>query len=172
MKKKISRILAFVPPLLWAWVIWSFSDTPAADSTEESVSVTEMLLNLISWFVTIDPSKKAVIIMSMEPHIRKIAHMTEFGILFLLLMIPIRLFLEKLFARISLAVLIAFLYACSDEIHQLFVEGRAGRASDVLIDMLGVLAAVMIYLIFALLIRIMKAKPRSESRCTRKGLQI
>jgi VanZ family protein len=32
------------------------------------------------------------------------------------------------------AMAITFLYACSDEFHQLFVPGRAGRFTDVLID--------------------------------------
>ena len=30
-----------------------------------------------------------------------------------------------------------FLYACTDEFHQLFVPGRAGRFTDVLIDTTG-----------------------------------
>ena len=167
--KKTGKILSSVPAVIWAYVIWFFSDTPADVSTEESISVTEILLGLISRFVTIDPSKKALIVISLEPHIRKIAHMTEFGILFLLLMIPAGLFLEKLFARISLAGLIAFLYACSDEIHQLFVEGRAGRVSDVLIDMMGVVISALLYLIIAIPICLKKQKttgnsqPRSET---------
>ncbi|MBQ3466792.1 MAG: VanZ family protein, partial [Oscillospiraceae bacterium] len=36
-------------------------------------------------------------------------------------------------------LLFCFLYACSDEFHQLFVPGRAGMFSDVLIDTVGVL---------------------------------
>ena len=35
------------------------------------------------------------------------------------------------------SVVITFVYACSDEIHQLFVADRAGRGTDVLIDMCG-----------------------------------
>ena len=158
MKKTIGRIIAFVPSLLWAGVIYMFSDTPAAASTQESVSVTEMLLNIVSRFISIDPSKKAVIIMTMEPHIRKIAHMAEFGILFLLLMIPMSLLIKELSSRICMAALLSFLYACSDEIHQLFVEGRAGKVSDVFIDMLGVFSVMFIYLIFAVPVLLIRRK--------------
>ena len=42
------------------------------------------------------------------------------------------------------SVVITFVYACSDEIHQLFVADRAGRGTDVLIDMCGALAALLI----------------------------
>jgi VanZ family protein len=40
------------------------------------------------------------------------------------------------------AVLIAFLYACSDEWHQTFVRDRGGRWTDVAIDMIGITAVV------------------------------
>lgn len=35
------------------------------------------------------------------------------------------------------AFVIAVLYACSDEIHQLFIDGRAGQVADVLVDASG-----------------------------------
>lgn len=47
----------------------------------------------------------------------------------------------------------AAVYAATDEIHQLFVAGRSGRFSDVLIDSSGALLGV---LIFALIVRIVK----------------
>ena len=39
---------------------------------------------------------------------------------------------------------ITFAYACSDEIHQLFVADRAGKGTDVLIDMCGAVIALLI----------------------------
>ena len=46
---------------------------------------------------------------------------------------------------VLLSLLICFLYACSDEIHQLFVPGRSGEARDVLIDTLGACLGVSFY---------------------------
>ena len=46
---------------------------------------------------------------------------------------------------VLLSVFLAFLYACSDEIHQLFVPGRSGQVSDVLLDTLGSFTGIMIY---------------------------
>ena len=37
------------------------------------------------------------------------------------------------------------LYAASDEWHQLYVTGRAGRMSDVLIDSLGIFIGWMVF---------------------------
>ncbi len=39
----------------------------------------------------------------------------------------------------------SFVYAISDEIHQIFVIGRSGKPSDVLIDLLGILLGTAIY---------------------------
>jgi hypothetical protein len=45
-----------------------------------------------------------------------------------------------------LAVAVAFLYGASDEMHQMFTQGREARIRDVLIDGLG--AAATIFLIY------------------------
>ena len=75
----------------------------------------------------------------MGADIRKYAHMAEY----FCLGISVFLYLSELLlwrrpVRASLfAMLTCFLYACSDEIHQLFVPGRAGMIRDVLIDGVG-----------------------------------
>ena len=67
--------------------------------------------------------------------LRKIAHVTEYAILGALLTRAVR--------RPGLALALAVLYAASDEVHQLFVEGRHGSPLDVLIDTAGALAGVI-----------------------------
>ena len=39
--------------------------------------------------------------------------------------------------KIWLALVCSFLYACSDEFHQVFIPGRAGMLQDVMIDTCG-----------------------------------
>jgi len=48
--------------------------------------------------------------------------------------------------RILLAILIAFLYAISDELHQFFVPGRSCSIFDVWLDFTGVLMAGVLYI--------------------------
>jgi len=50
-----------------------------------------------------------------------------------------------------LGILFSFIYAISDEIHQLFVLGRHGRVTDVLIDLTGTA-------LFIILVRILTGK--------------
>ena len=47
----------------------------------------------------------------------------------------------------ALAVAFSFLYACLDEFHQLFVDGRCGQPADVAVDTSGALIAVAIALL-------------------------
>ena len=62
---------------------------------------------------------------------RKIGHMVEYGILFLLLH---RSFESK---KPILAFILAAFYAVTDEVHQIFVPLREGKPTDVLFDSLG-----------------------------------
>jgi VanZ family protein len=72
--------------------------------------------------------------------VRKIAHFTEYAILGLLLWVPIHF--DPLWERwrsreFLLALLLAALYAASDEFHQKFVPGREAAVRDVMIDTCG-----------------------------------
>ena len=47
-----------------------------------------------------------------------------------------------------ITIIFCFLYACSDEIHQLFIPGRSGELLDVLIDTTGGILSSFIYTSF------------------------
>jgi len=67
--------------------------------------------------------------------LRKLAHMTEYGLLF-------ALWLRALgWERAWTAAAIAVAYAATDEWHQTTVDGRHGTPVDVLIDAAGVAVA-------------------------------
>jgi len=73
--------------------------------------------------------------------LRKLAHLAEYAILGVLLVRATR--------RPAAAVFLAGLYAVSDEVHQTFVDGRAGAPLDVAIDTAGALAGVLLWRRFA-----------------------
>ena len=75
--------------------------------------------------------------------LRKFAHMAEYGLLWLLWWRALR------WRRPALAVAITIAYAISDEVHQSFVAGRHGAASDVAIDALGVGLAGLVVVLWA-----------------------
>ena len=69
--------------------------------------------------------------------LRKLAHTVEFAILGALLLRALRAELPALAAGIA--------YAVTDEVHQLFVEGRRGSVVDVLIDGVGAAVGVALW---------------------------
>ena len=46
--------------------------------------------------------------------------------------------------KVRLTILIGYLYACTDEVHQLFVPGRTGKITDTLVDLIGIIIGIFI----------------------------
>lgn len=104
--------------------------------------------------------------------VRKAAHFTEYAILGLLFFLVYRAYLAKLSdtklsdvkfsdAKLFLfALCSSFLYACTDELHQLFVSGRSGQFTDVLIDTLGALFGCLLLLMIRRLRKAWRARRR------------
>ena len=118
-------IKLWLPVFVWAGVIFTFSSMPDLKSGLEEF-----------WdFV-----------------FRKIAHMAEFMVLFVLLArafgIPPHQYIGGGGIRkkwsLLWALIISILYACSDEYHQLFVFGREGCIKDVGFDTVGVLIGYLL----------------------------
>lgn len=127
MKKYIKLALVIV----WMAVIFYFSNQTASVSDEKSRFVIQLfqLLGLDLNSVLGDMANFMV---------RKTAHFTEYMILFFL-MFGFASEYEKcsLKKTIIVSIAVVFLYACTDELHQLFISGRAARFADVLIDSSG-----------------------------------
>jgi VanZ family protein len=77
--------------------------------------------------------------------VRKLAHYTEYLILGILMFLMLKSYGIEDF---SLPIVLCIMYACSDEMHQFFVPGRACRVLDVVIDGLGSFTGVFIISLF------------------------
>jgi len=103
------------------------------------------------FFLSAQPDLKLEAAGGFDFFLRKIAHMTEFGVLFLLLHRALTANYEKpSFANATegqskktlvSAFIISVLYAFSDEYHQSFIIGRVASVTDVGIDTIGILLA-------------------------------
>lgn len=101
---------------------------------------------------------------TIEYFVRKAAHMTEFAVLSILIFIWLGLWEIALLRRGMTAFLATAFYGASDEFHQLFVPGRAGRIGDVLIDGLGALAGVVVIILFGGLVRILRRRKSNKRK--------
>ncbi len=142
------RTAAGILALFWMCVIFAFS----AQGEEESIAVSEsfsyrMVRSADSFFgLNWEDEKLHQIAAQIEGAVRKAAHMAEFGILSILLYIWLGKWQFTTKKKALLAMIATDLYAASDEIHQLFVPGRAGRFTDVLIDSAGAILGVLVFI--------------------------
>lgn len=79
--------------------------------------------------------------------VRKMAHLTEYLILSLLVINALTKSGLKGYKMLLLSLIICFIYSLSDEYHQTFVSGRGGMISDSIIDTTGGLIGITGYLI-------------------------
>ena len=147
----VARLLSWLPALFVAVTIFWFSAHPAAESTEMSDTVSRLILTLGTklGFFNGAPAQYADLIELMSFPVRKAAHMTEYLVFYGTVRFGLH-FTDRTpdtRRRLLAALAIVFLYACTDEFHQLFVPGRAGRFTDVLIDCFGVAVVTLICLI-------------------------
>lgn len=146
MKKRIAGIMV----IIWMAVIFFFSSQPGAESTKTSDSAS---YQIIGWQNYLFHQKKSEAelkaqIEAMGLVVRKVAHMSEYALLAVLLVFYLSCYSFAKKDCLLLAWGITVLYAISDEIHQLFVPGRAGKITDVCIDSVG--AAIGVLLLFIL----------------------
>lgn len=76
--------------------------------------------------------------------VRKCAHFLEYMILAFLLLNVVNIYCKSKVSSI-LSVVFVFLYACTDEFHQIFVHGREGAFRDVIIDTCGGITLILLY---------------------------
>lgn len=95
--------------------------------------------------------------------IRKLAHMAEFGSLASLAFIFLLTWGGKILWRYAASLGFALVYAATDELHQLFRDGRGARLSDVAIDFAGAFIACTLALIVVMLVRRIKKSKTTDS---------
>ena len=84
--------------------------------------------------------------------LRKFMHATEYLILSILILNWLRNYDIKKWKAIVVSVITSFLYACTDDFHQLFVAGRTSQFTDVLIDTSGAIIGAIIFSILMAII--------------------
>jgi VanZ family protein len=131
--KKIWWVLV----VLWCGLIFYMSSQPADESSRLSLFIAEALDRLLRQIF--GPHAAAV----SEEVVRKCAHLMEYLALGCLLFMA---FVDRAYPVRAVLPVFTFgvLFAVSDELHQLFVPGRAMRLVDILIDTAGIALAVFI----------------------------
>lgn len=125
----MQRVIKWSMMIAWMILIFNFS----AQTGEESSQSSGLIEQLLSQFSFI-PNQ--ILGFELQFIIRKLAHFTEYFILYLLVFNVMKDY-QPYTKSLGFSLVGVFLYACSDEIHQAFVPKRACLFTDVLIDTAG-----------------------------------
>lgn len=126
-----------------AVMIFLFSAQDAEDSSKTSGGITIWLIRLTHPdYDSMKAKARNALFRQYQYYVRKAAHFSEFA----LLGVSLRLLFGALRipTPIPWAWLAGTLYACSDELHQSLVDGRASMWQDVAIDSAGALAGILL----------------------------
>ena len=125
--------------------IFLFSSRTGKESTGDSYFVGNIVGEVfVPGFDNWSPEEQQAFAEKIDHPVRKTAHAMEYAVLGLL---TAGAFIDRrtsIRAGILVPWCIATAYAASDEIHQLFVPGRSGQVSDVILDSAGVLAGLLV----------------------------
>lgn len=166
-KLVLLRNLAGVLAIVWMCVIFALSAQDKEESSAVSESFTYRVVSSSRFFFHLDMDDVRVreIATAIEGFVRKVAHMVEYGILSVLLYIWIGQWSMSFLRRWGTAFGAATVYAATDEVHQLFVAGRAGRFTDVCIDGLGACLGIFVFILLMRIVRIVQAtRARRQER--------
>ena len=87
--------------------------------------------------------------------VRKMAHFCEYTLEGFLLMLCMRVYTRRYVRHISVPMLGGVLTAMADETIQIYSPGRSSQVTDVWLDSAGVLAGILIALVFMALCRML-----------------
>lgn len=144
---KIKKVIYTLLVIIWMMTIFYFSGQNSGTSSNTSKNVSQIILNVIDIQNRYTEQEKEELSIIIEPVIRKIAHYTIYLVGGVLLINCVYEYIANEEKSIIISYIIGTTYALSDEIHQLFVSGRSGQIQDVIIDSIGVLTGIAIYLL-------------------------
>lgn len=138
MSKNNKSVVWLIITVVWMTVIFCFSAQPADVSTDTSLRVGMTIGKMsVPDFSKLPKEEQIDYAKKIEFPVRKTAHATEYAVLGCLL--------TNLCLSLSMRKpgmwgwLMGSVYAATDEVHQLFVPGRSGQITDVMLDSVGCL---------------------------------
>ena len=159
---KIKLVISLALLLNWMAIIYYLSSQVAKESTVHSQGLAISITSLVGIEISSESS-----LLFYEGIIRETAHGIEFAILSLFAYFSLKYLillinkdcLNKPWLVEKVVLIFSCIYAFSDEIHQLFVPGRAFEIMDLAIDFIGIILGV----IFVAVLYKIKKKPTISS---------
>ena len=158
-------LLSLLAVIAVAVMIFIFSAQAGEDSSRLSNGLTKWVLTrVVPGFEDMPSGEQAALLKRVGFIVRKIAHFSEYALLALTLVVFLRNYRPDWQPK-SMAFCawgIATLYACTDELHQMFVDARGPSLRDVCIDSAGAVFGTLFSITLAMII--LRLKKRTSER--------
>lgn len=155
MQKKVAVFLAWAFVAIWMIVIFSLSSQQAEASNGLSKGVTEIIIDVVDriCLIDIETSSTQNWIDKLNSIVREYAHAGVFFVLAFFVIIAFRRSGLKGLNAFNVSFVLCIIYALIDEIHQIFIAGRAFELYDLALDCSGILIGLYLYNVIALIFR-------------------
>ncbi|MDO8685427.1 MAG: VanZ family protein, partial [Clostridiales bacterium] len=157
--------------ILWtAVLIWmAFIFSLSAQTASESSSLSDQTIRKVAVFIlpdfhNMEKLQQENLVSDLQHIARKTAHMLIYMVLGVLCMLA--MFQHSIRMKVRIALAICAGYAATDELHQLFVDGRGAQIIDVCIDSFGALIGIVLVL---LILNRYKTKKKSDITSLKNG---
>ena len=148
--QKIYFYVSIIIVLSLLVLIFCLSHQNGEESTETSGWFTSLLNFIFPFELT-------------EDFVRTMAHFSEFACISFFMNNLFVAYKEKLIPLIACSL--SFFYAITDEIHQIFVPGRACQFLDMMVDLAGIVSGMFVFTILYLLTNKLINKKVLSAKC-------
>lgn len=163
--KHIIRYILMLMIIIVCSTIFKFSSDGASTSSKKSRAVSKGIIYTFLDGRNMSEEEMEEKVQVIEKGVRKLAHFSIYLLLGILLMLCCGTYKIENAVRFDISVMLAFLYASSDEFHQLFVPGRSSEIRDVCIDTIGAtIGIILVLFIFILIAKIKSIKSKKPMR--------
>ena len=145
--KMIKKLVLWIAIILCMTAIFLLSAQEASSSTETSSSFIKAIISIFDFRGKLSPSEISIIIKKTTNIVRKAAHFSIYSLLGFLVALLVSFYKIYGKKRLYITITAAFLYACSDELHQYFIKGRSAQLSDILLDTAGAFCGLLLTVI-------------------------
>ena len=105
-----------------------FSNEPSDDSSNTSGNTIRTIINLIPSVRNLENNEKEQIVENLQPYARKLAHFTLYAIGGTIAILNFYIYNLSDGRKITYSILFGFVYAITDEIHQIFIPRKSRRS--------------------------------------------
>ena len=144
-KLNMKQVIGLLLIIIWMIVVFLFSNQQGNASSVTSNKVTKEIIEIMPSTKNLEENKKNEIVKKVNPIMRKIAHYSIYLVGGILIIFFISTIVKSEGRGVLYSTLIGLIYAITDEIHQMFMDGRTAKVTDVYIDTLGVITGIVIY---------------------------